>query len=149
VRFSYPAAWTARHFDVVSTFTTSIVFLSTQRLADPCRTAVEQRGRTISCGEPLGRLSDSGVLVQWMSFSSPATSLAAQDGQALTVGGRRARSSAQPCNDIGGDRGRRVTVENGAHSFLIMRACWTGANDAQVSAQVDALLGSVRFAHSD
>src|SRR4051812_3957847 len=68
VRFSYPAAWTARHFDVVSTFTTSIVFLSTQRLTKPCRMTFEQRGRTISCGEPLGWLSDGGVLVQWMSF---------------------------------------------------------------------------------
>jgi hypothetical protein len=143
--FRYPSTWVARNYHVDSSLTDSIIFVSNQRMHQPCRTRHVPRGVLISCGTPLKRLRPAGVLVSWWSGGG----LGRQnhhlpdrlDGQPASI---HDGPATEACDDIG------ATSEVDATSFaggepISMYACLAAPAD-QAHLDVRALLRSVRLA---
>ncbi|MFL6239697.1 MAG: hypothetical protein ACJ735_09455 [Actinomycetes bacterium] len=145
LRFRYPARWRAQHYDETSSFTTSIVYLSTQQLHNPCRTSRNGSGTTIACGEPLRRLGPGDVLVQWYGFSAPATKPVRANTR---VAGRPARRESSSCVELRGDSGLEVAVDDGDHSLIIMSACWASSSAHDVPGEIEHMLRTVTFTRS-
>lgn len=61
LKFSYPAAWTPTHFDVVFSFSDVEIYLSTMTLHDPCVRTQD----SLECGQPVDHLDPGAVLITW------------------------------------------------------------------------------------
>ena len=99
--FDYPGSWTPATFTEVSSFSTSIVFMSTDRLRDPCTTSRTATTTTTSCDWPLTKLGNNGVLVQWSEHGFPGWTMSVAKGTETTIAGRPAKvdvQSAEPGN---------------------------------------------------
>jgi hypothetical protein len=109
--FDYPATWRSATFQVVSSFSSDLVYLSTEPLSDPC----DRAPNMTSCMRlAAGSLGPGGVLVTWRARAWPGWTFDPTLGRPLTVGGRRAtleeRAASEPCSGIGGLREIVVTI---------------------------------------
>jgi len=149
VSFRYPSTWTAHRYVAVSSFSTSIVYLSNDRLHPPCRTTRGQGSVSTACGSPLAHLGPSGVLVEWSEHGFPDWSLKTRaEGKPITVGGHRAKiqipSSLSPCPD-GFDQSMTVVVESVPDNWWQIDACIRGPGVAASLSQVRAMLRSAHL----
>jgi hypothetical protein len=148
--FRQPAAWQSSTFDVVSSFSMVITYLSTQELHDPC---VRSGDGAIECGVPTRQLRPGGVLVTWASFGMPGQRLASQPGIADEVGGHPARivrgGADANCVALGGDISFDAAIlqqrMNSHDQLLEMSACLRSPGTAQSEVAVQRMLDSVRF----
>ena len=148
VAFDYPAEWTAAHFDVTTSFSSSIVYLSTSPLSDPC----DRGPNSIQCGwAAASGLAPDGVLVEWSRNGFPGWTFDPTKGQPFNVSGRTATledvAAADSCKGIGGEREVVVTIDDPVpdQNWTELRACLRGPNLADLSAQLGAMLGTVRW----
>lgn len=145
VSFDYPSTWNAATFEVNSSFSNLIVYLSTEQLADPCQRAPN----SITCRSPIGGLSNSGLLVDWEQRSFPSFDFATVAGAPTAIGGRAAKVSAGPadegCRAVGGESEVVATIPrpNAPLNWTDMRACLRGPALAELRGQVEAMLASV------
>jgi hypothetical protein len=152
VTFRYPAGWSPSvwqaprqmlHFH-------PMVFLSTQRTHDPCRTASAAGGGTsVTCGWPIDHLAPGGVVLRWENRGSPGVSLATFPGLSTDIGGRRAKLSTQgpsSCDSLGADKAITVAIARPmASNWTAFEACLRGPHLAEHERQVRALLSSTQF----
>ena len=141
--FARPRSWKPRHYEVVSSFSTVLVYLSNQLLHDPCR----RSSSAITCASPLQRLRRGGVLVEWDEGGMPGWTLGRPDG---TIGGLSARVQfsrpSAACRHIGGTRTvRAVTARRLPHTFYSLDACLRGPHVRAAEHQLRLLLQSTRF----
>jgi hypothetical protein len=147
--FEYPGAWGDATFDVESSFSSVLVFLSTAPLSDPC----DRTANSFACiRNPVTALGPDGVLVEWSRQAFPGWTFDQTRGRLTTVGGRQATleqsvPSEGPCQEIGGERELVVTIDDDTPdmNWTGMRACLRGPSLDQLQAQVEAMLASVRW----
>ena len=89
--FRQPAGWQRPTYDVDSSFSSLIAYLSTEPLRAPCSTTRDGTGTTISCGSPLRQVRPGGVFITWSTFGMPGLRLAKQQGVSEMIGRHPAR----------------------------------------------------------
>ena len=143
--FTHPATWKAYPFSGAGELHFHpLVYLSTQRLEDPCST----HGNATSCGFPVQRLAPGGVLAFWQPGESPVAGPVQLAGTPIRVGGQpaaRQESAHGMCHSIGADRTIQVVSEVRRQGLMLFTACLRGPGLAQAEKQVDALLASTQF----
>ena len=137
--FSYPATWTARHYELDSSMYDSIVFLSNQPMHQPCRTRHLASGIHIHCGAPLKHLRPGGVVVMWGSTAVPAKR-PAPDGRRVSF---RDEAAGTYCAALGGTR--EVDAMWGAPGDPISMEACLGSRSEHAHADVRAVVRSVRI----
>jgi hypothetical protein len=146
--FSYPASWMPRKYEVVSSFSSAIVYLSNQPLHDPCTRSRIAAGESITCGHPLTHLDPDGILVEWSRHGFPGWNLSLAPGTPQRIAGRPSRHAIRRPGDCaiqidGADEtivafiSRPVT-----HNWYQLLACLRGPNLASSEAQVRELLAT-------
>ncbi len=148
VSFDYPGEWAAAQFDVVSSFSDSIVYLSTSALSDPC----DRGPNSIACvREAASALGRNGLLLEWSSHGFPGWTFDPTKGRLVDVAGRRATvdesDPSDSCVTIGGERELVVTIDDplAADNWTEVRACLRGPDLAGLRTQIDAMLHTVRW----
>ena len=146
--FDYPGAWSAARFDVVSSFSTVIVYLSTSPLADPC----DRTPDSMACTRlAVSALAPDGILVAWSRRSWASWAFDATKGRLLAVAGRRATieqlDPGQGCRAVGGTRELVVTIDDPTPDWNWTEAwaCLRGPSLDALQAQVDAMLATVKW----
>lgn len=150
--FAHDPAWTSWPLAEVSSFTSVVTFLSTQRLHEPCATSTPRPGiEAVECGEPVRQLTPDGLLIAWYTWGIPGLRLDAQPGASRTIGGHAARLSRGPatqqCRDLGGTLSVQAWIRRVGRppndALVVMDACLT--RQSQV-APVLTMLDTVRLA---
>ena len=148
--FDYPAAWASAKFQVVSSFSTLLVYLSTEPLFDPCVRQTNLDGSSsVTCRSPVGHLGDGGVLVEWGAWGFPGWTFDRTRGRLIRAGGREATLEVQApdagCVGIGGVRAIKVVVPTPEvlWNWTQMDACLAGPDPGVAQRQIEAMLASV------
>lgn len=145
--FAHPAAWGSATYDVMSSFSTVVVYLSTAELSDPCERAL---GMTNCMREAVGGLGPSGLLVEWTHWGFPGWTFDPTAGTGATIGGRAATVADLPaderCRKVDGEAIVSATIPMQVESnWVEMRACLRGPGLDRLRAQVAAMLDSFRW----
>ena len=156
--FDYPAGWYSQRFDYPLTFDPDaevVPFIGSDSMRDACRAedgASPGPGVSITCGWPLDRLSDGGVLLTWWVASGERWSPSLPSGTPVVVGGRTASLRADRpgiCSSLGAAETIRVDVPSPAppERTYNLTACirGTGRSLAVAEQQVLDVLWSVAF----
>jgi hypothetical protein len=149
VSFAYPSAWLARRYEVNSSFSSTIVYLSPQAMHAPCVTHHGTVNTTITCNHPIIRLGRDSVLERWSTDGWPGWTFKRAPGTQLRVGGRRAKLQvAQGGYGIGARELMSVVVERPGipDNWYEFDAYISGPDTSLNEQQVRQLLRSVRFA---
>jgi hypothetical protein len=146
VGFDYPGSWHAAHFDVVSSFSSVLVYLSTEQPSDPC----DRTANSIACTRTaVTQLGSNGALLAWTHWGLLGRTFDPMRGRALTVGGRTATleqsDASGSCLEIGGARQILVTVPipDVIDNWIEVEACLAGPDPGPAQAQVETMLSSV------
>lgn len=153
VNFDYPSPWTATYFEDVSSFSSVIVFLSTEQLSDPCTRTITSEFSRVECGSPLGdrQLGPNGLLVSWLGRGFPGWRFDPGAGAARTIGGRTAsvddHAAPDYCTANGGQREMIaiVPLPDAIYNWREMDACYRGPDLSLVRTQLTAMLDSVKW----
>jgi hypothetical protein len=143
--FDYPASWHTATFDVVSSFSTDLVYLSTAPLSDPC----DRTPSSVACVRLAATaLGTDGVLVTWRLRAWPGWTFDPGQGSHLAVGRRQASLVAglpsDACRAIAGEREIIVTIPSTApDNWAELDACLAGPDPSAANDQVDAMLATV------
>lgn len=148
--FRFDRSWFPSTWDVVSTASDSIVYLTPQPTHDPCVTKRIKRGTETICTSPVTSLTPGGLLITWYYYGLPGTALRYSPGRTVTIAGQPARlatGTADPaCARIGGTRSVDATVQpatpDGSPDLLQMDACLTRPTQ---TAPVLAMLRTLTF----
>ena len=147
--FDYPAAWTAQHYQNVSSFSALTVYLSPLTLPDPCT----RTGNETSCGIwPRVTVPDGGIVAAWYHWGGPGSGIDPTFGQPSTVGGRTARirigDADQACAAIGGDHGFDVQVASDVQfNWDEFHACYRGPDTSPIEAAIRSMLATVAWSN--
>lgn len=148
IAFDYPATWNVASFDMVSSFSALVAYLSTEPLFDPC----VRTPNSIACeGLPVRQqLGPNGVLVDWTHRGWPGWEFDPTAGPGAFIGGRRATVQHPPvsgrCASIGGNTELLVVIDSGVQSnWDEVWTCSRQGLDDLTASQIDAMLASVRW----
>jgi hypothetical protein len=141
--FNYPAQWSRYEYSVVAHYSSLIVYLSSDRLHDPCTRT------SIVCTQPIERLGAGGVLIKWWAGSFPGWTLADYSGTSTTIASRPAKVLTEPAGNCFG-LAARVTVSAYIEravpaNYYGMLACANGPNVGAIERQVMTMLATVRL----
>jgi hypothetical protein len=146
--FEYPSEWEPATWSVQSTFESLVTYLSTEPLHDPCRRTAD----SVTCGEPLRRLSAGGVLVEWSHVGFPDADrhrLTAMPGSWTMVDGRRAKLAVDllpVCRGVDADRSLLALIPVSPRgNYYALRACLRGPGLVRSERAVRRLLASTRI----
>jgi hypothetical protein len=151
----YPASWRRYDWQVVTSFTDGMAYLSTGREHNPCRTTRHGDATEIRCRAPIRRLAPGGVLVTWTSIAFPEPQrrqpLAGLPGRLVTLPSgwleKVARNVPGMCSGIGTTTAvtadfARPTSEGVRYE---MDACLRAPDVTANLQQVVAMLRDVQF----
>lgn len=151
--FLYPATWYVKRNRVPIPTRTPMVYLSTERLHDPCH----KTASGTSCGAPASALAPNGVFASWANGGSPRWHLDPGQGTLTKIGGLPARISVvgpdagtafDGCRTLGGDELTSVYVPRRiTGNYYAFFACVRGPGLELMRQQVRTLLNTTRFPH--
>jgi hypothetical protein len=152
ISFEYPASWHARTYAMPpAPFSTSIVWLSPQRMHAPCVTRHGKHNTTITCTDPVSHLRPTSILADWTSNANPAGRFRLQGGIPITIGGRRGRWLVQTGNTQAPRLGQTETITvvvpmpGRSDAWYQLTAFLRGPDTDWLEAQIKAMLRSVRW----
>jgi hypothetical protein len=150
ITFRYPSDWTVQHFMVMSSFSSSLVYLSNQPMADPCVRQDSSNVESITCQAwPVQSLEPGGIVVSWSTHGFPSWTFASQPGRLVTVDGRDAKMTTDlggACGTLGADRALTVVISRKpADNWYQLDACLRDPGAAAGVADILALLDSVHI----
>jgi hypothetical protein len=144
--FDRPAAWTPHRYQVFSSFSSAIVYLSNQPLHDPCaRTRLPGGALQISCGHPITHLAPGGVLIEWTRESRPNWKLSDAPGVEQQIAGRPSRLAIRRpgrCANLGADETILAFISRASGNWYQLQACLRGPGLASNERQVRQLLAT-------
>jgi hypothetical protein len=146
--FRYPASWHAQHFDVVSSFFSSSVYLRNQPMHAPCTKTMIGNGVSISCRQPIDALLPGGVLAWWGSGGMPTWRFGDQPGSRIRLSGRDAKITIErpgTCRNLGADETISVVARNLElfDNYYSFEACLRGPGLKALEGQARAMIDSV------
>ena len=145
--FDYPSSWHAASFNVVSSFSNDLVYLSTAPLSDPC----DRGPSSVSCSRLAATaLGTNGVLVTWTAWGFPGWTFDPNEGSQLYVGQRQAtfvtKTAEDGCQKIGGVREIAVKIPRSVEiNWMQLDACLAGPDPSAAQSQVETMLKTVRW----
>jgi len=149
--FRYSATWQRETWsDDVSSFTASIVYLSTGRQHNPCTVTYSPGEKSVTCSYPVDTLPPGGVLVRWdadgffgVRLPKPNTTIAGHPAlETKTSGGW--------CASLGGTETITVMIPRDTpDNWYQMDACLSAPDLPQQEAQISAMLHTVQIAKGD
>jgi hypothetical protein len=151
ISFTYPGAWHLARYHVGNSFVSLIAYLSPQPMRRACSVHRARHHRSIRCRTPVTRLRHGSVLIGWARWRSPGWTLRHNPGRFVRIAGRRAKLKvARNSCRIGATReiGAAIPVPGSRGSRYVMLACLRGPGIGELSAQVQAMLRSVRLTHA-
>jgi hypothetical protein len=143
--FDYPASWHAAEYEVVSSFSSDLVSLSTSAMT------CDRRPPEIACLRLVtGHLDAGGLLITWRARGWPNWSFDPSAGASISVGGRsgtRAEYAAtEDCQTIGGATSILLTIPDPTpDNWMEMDACLAGPDPGPATAQMQTMLSTVRW----
>jgi hypothetical protein len=144
--FSYPASWTPRRYEVVSSFSSAIVYLSNQPLRDPCtRSRLPGGALSITCRHPISQLAPSGVLVEWTREGFPNWKLSDAPGVPQQIAGRPSKLAIRRpgrCASLGADETSLASITRPSGNWYQLLACLRGPSVATAERQVRQLIAT-------
>jgi hypothetical protein len=148
--FRHPASWKPRDFNVPSSFSTAIVYLSNQPLHKPCVRKHLGPGRfSVRCGEAVNRLRPGGVLVQWSKQGFAGWTIDKAPGRPVKVDGLNGRLQTREneCGRLRADHRMLLAVQDPhtADNWYELRACSRGPDSASTEAALRDMIASTRF----
>jgi hypothetical protein len=149
VSFAYPSAWQARRYEVTSSFSSVIVYLSPQAMHPPCVTHHGTANTTITCMQPVSRLDRDSILARWSTNGWPGWSFKRAPGTPLRVGGRRAKVQiTRGSYGIGAEEMMSVVVEKPGipDNWYELDAYISGPDTSRHEQQVRQLVRTVHLA---
>ncbi|MGD0449314.1 MAG: hypothetical protein ABSB36_12040 [Candidatus Dormibacteria bacterium] len=147
VSFTSPAGWYRTTASEQGSFTDMVAAVSNEPLRDPCSVS----GNSFTCGQPLDRLQEGAILVEWWNNGFPTWSIDNQPGAPTTVDGLPARLQQTPgssgqCAGLGATTTLTVVIANGpSGDYYEFDACMRGASQALEISTATAILNSVVF----
>jgi hypothetical protein len=147
--FDYPASWHQATYNVISSFSNDLVYLSTAPLSDPC----DRTPSSVSCVRLAATsLGTNGVLATWTAWGWPEWTFDPNKGSSFSVGQRQATLMTQTpdesCVGIGGVREIVVVVPRSApDNWMQLDACLAGPDPSSAQGQVEAMLTTVRWSN--
>jgi hypothetical protein len=151
--FRYPATWQRQTWsDDESSFSATLVSLSTGQQRDPCTATTSNGYKSFTCTSPVGKLAPGGILVSWDAVGFPATRLPTPN---TTIGGRPAYEKTTTgdtwcTTTLGGTETITViipTVVPG--NWYQMDACLRAPHLSRQAAQISAMLRTVQLPSGD
>ncbi|MEO8625287.1 MAG: hypothetical protein ABI452_01170 [Candidatus Limnocylindrales bacterium] len=148
ISFDYPSTWNAAKYMLPASFTSWIVFLSTEALQDPCdRTSETTECNRVAWAEPL---QADGVYLTWTSRGWMSWVFKPTVGESIRVGNVQSTleviSGEDWCLTMAGKTQVRViTPSEAANNWTQMDACINGEFDGTVETQFRAMLASVEW----
>ena len=150
--FRYPKAWRRYTWQFSTSFSDSIVYLSTGVEHNPCTTTHSDDSETIRCSAPIREVEPSGVLILWTHWSIPGHHLQTLRGTPTRIADHPAKLTigepAEWCAKIGGERSVTASIALPETSWTEMDACLRGPNLSATQKQVQQLLASARYANA-
>lgn len=148
IAFDYPAALYRHSYTKESSFSSSIVFLSTARMHNPCVVTKRANGTETSCGLPVDQLEPGGVLIEWSANGFPGVTVDGQGPGGTTIAGRPATLHEEKpgdCEYLGADMTIYADVSRDAagDNWYEMRACLKGPNLDELRRQISSMLTSL------
>jgi hypothetical protein len=144
--FSHPASWTPARYEVVSSFSSAIVYLSNQPLHDPCtRRHLPGGALEITCGHPITQLVPGGVLIEWTREGFPGWKLSRAPGVPQRIAGRPSRLDVRRpgrCANLGADETILASISRSSGNGYQLLACLRGPGLAGSERQVRQLLAT-------
>ena len=147
---SYPAAWRVFHHDVVSSFSSSIAYLATVDVPDPCTTTHDSVGTRTACADRF-RLGPDTLVVEVAASAFPGFDILRKPSTAtaLTVDGLPAYVESGPPEDpaVGADQSLVWTLARPSFvdNFLEIRALVRGPDLAGLTAQLRDMISTIRY----
>jgi hypothetical protein len=148
--FSYPAAWRIFHHDVVSSFSSSIAYLATVDVPDPCTTTHDSVGTRTACGDHF-RLGPDTLVVQVVAAAFPGFDILQKPSTAtaLIVDGLPGYFESGPPEDpaVGADQSLvwTLTRPSSVDNFLQIRALVRGPDIAGLTGQLRDMISTIRY----
>lgn len=147
LRFRYPEAWKARSFFWAGHFGMPLVYVSNQKMHQPCGTKRVSGSLRSYCGWPLNRLRRGGVFAEWSAGPLIGLKLAQFPGRRAEVDGVRAvRRVRFPgyCRYIGGTETIQVYLVRSGNLLRFMGCVRQPRRLAHIN-KLEALIRSTRF----
>lgn len=146
--FDYPGSWSSATFEVRSSFSNSIVFLSTAPMTDPC----DRTPTSMACTRlAVSALGPEGVLAEWSGRAFPNWRFDPTKGRLIQVAGRRATleqlGALEGCHSVGGEREVVVTIDAPTpnSNWTQLWACLRGPSFDGLQTQIEAMLATVAW----
>ncbi len=135
------------HFNLLSTFSTSLVYLSNQPMA------CGQPASSHSCDSwPVRALDPGGIVLRWSANGFPGWTLAQASGRAVTVDGRAAKISTHRTvcpRSLGADHQISVVISRKTvNNWYELDGCFRDPGATTALAEVRALLDTVGISGS-
>ncbi len=157
VTFTFPSAWEARQYlEDQTSFSSSVVFVASQALHDPCSTTYSTPPaplRSKICTTyAVSLLGPDGVYLEW-SYGydggppSRSGTRVTNPGSPVAVGGQPGTIDIQrpgSCASIGGDESIEVDVGERSSQWLML-ACLRGLDLNRSASQIMAVLKATHF----
>lgn len=150
--FDYPATWHARTYPMPSApFSSTLVWLSLQRMHPPCVTRHATRNTTITCGDPVSRLAQNSILASWTSNANPGWRFGQERGARITIGGRRGKWLAQTAGPQAPPLRETevitvvVPMPRSSDSWYQLTVFLRGPHVARLEAQIKTMLRTVHW----
>lgn len=152
IAFRYPRSWRARHFDEVSSFTSSLADVASQPMHRPCTTRHLQDSIRTRCGWPITKLRSGGVLIRWSQdgLAVPRSwRFSHEPGRPLTVDGRPARqttTSPGVCRRLAATETIHTEIRgpDRGNTYSVI-ACLRGPRLPALERRLQAMLASARL----
>jgi len=149
ITFTYPGAWRSAHYDVVSSFTTNITYLSTQPMHAPCVDhPADGGGARSDCRWPIADVDTGGLLVTWQILVFPGKDLGQASGRPVTIGqtvGKLDERGPGSCGPLTVDASLTLTVPRpkAATNYYWVQACLRGPDLDLKRKEVVDMMGSL------
>jgi hypothetical protein len=158
LRLRYPATWRRYDWQVVTSFTDAMAYLSTGRELPPCKTTHPGGSTEIACHPPIRRLAPGELILTWTGVGFPEPRgrepLAGIPGRLVRLSSgwlEKVSASTSPiCSEIGATAavtaGFARPTDGGVR--YEMQACMRAPDIARHTQEVRAMLRDVRFVPS-
>lgn len=148
VSFDYPADWYEHSYEKEFSFSSSIVFLATARMHNPCVVTKRANGTETSCGLPVDHLHPDGAVIEWSANGFPGITIDGQGPGGTKIAGRPATLHEEKpgdCDYLGADVTIYADVSRDAagDNWYEMRACLKGPNLDELRRQISSMLTSL------
>lgn len=141
--FDYPASWHVYRYEMVTSFSTLLVYLATGPVRNPCTTTVKGENTSRTCKVESLDLGPDALVMRIEQWGAPGFNILETDpgdGVRTTVAGLPAIKT-----DLGNRVEWKLTMPGSVDNWYEIHAAMRGPDLDPLRAQVEALVASLRY----